>query len=136
MSVLTLEIVTPTRQVLKDQVEEVYAPGALGEFGILPQHTPFLTLLGVGTLTYVKDRKKTRFVIQGGFAEVSRDHMIILTEACMRAEEIDLDRARKTLAETEKILLEMDASSPEYPETRERARRAAAEVAVAESADI
>jgi F-type H+-transporting ATPase subunit epsilon len=49
---LTLEVVTPEGLLLREEVDEVIAPGTLGYFGVLPGHTPFLSTLGVGELTY------------------------------------------------------------------------------------
>ena len=52
MATLKLEIVTPDRKVLSEDVEYVGAPGILGEFGVLPSHVPFLSALGIGNLHY------------------------------------------------------------------------------------
>ncbi|MDP3427900.1 MAG: F0F1 ATP synthase subunit epsilon [Humidesulfovibrio sp.] len=92
---LLLEIVTPDRKVLSQDVDYVGAPGALGEFGVLPNHIPFLSALGIGNL-YYKDAGKTHYVfVSGGFAEVSPDKVTILAEAAEMATDIDLERARK-----------------------------------------
>jgi len=82
---LLLEIVTPDRKVLSQDVDYVGAPGALGEFGVLPNHIPFLSALGIGNL-YYKDSGKTHYVfVSGGFAEVSPDKVTILAEAAEKA---------------------------------------------------
>jgi F-type H+-transporting ATPase subunit epsilon len=92
---LLLEIVTPDRKVLSQDVDYVGAPGALGEFGVLPNHIPFLSALGIGNL-YYKDEGKVHYVfVSGGFAEVSPDKVTILAEAAEKAAEIDSERARK-----------------------------------------
>lgn len=92
---LLLEIVTPDRKVLSQDVDYVGAPGAMGEFGVLPNHIPFLSALGVGNL-YYKDAGKTHYIfVSGGFAEVSPDKVTILAEAAEKAAEIDVERARK-----------------------------------------
>ncbi|HWR04438.1 MAG TPA: F0F1 ATP synthase subunit epsilon [Humidesulfovibrio sp.] len=92
---LLLEIVTPDRKVLSQDVDYVGAPGALGEFGVLPNHIPFLSALGIGNL-YYKDDGKTHYVfVSGGFAEVSPEKVTILAEAAEKAADIDLERARK-----------------------------------------
>ena len=92
---LLLEIVTPDRKVLSQDIDYVGAPGALGEFGVLPNHIPFLSALGVGNL-YYKDAGKTHYVfVSGGFAEVSPDKVTILAEAAEKAADIDVERARK-----------------------------------------
>ncbi|NJB68190.1 F-type H+-transporting ATPase subunit epsilon [Desulfobaculum xiamenense] len=91
---LHLEIVTPDRLVLSKEVEYVGAPGFEGEFGIMPNHIPFLSALRVGSL-YYKDGGKTFYVfVAGGFAEVSNNKVTILAEVAEIAAEIDVERAR------------------------------------------
>jgi F-type H+-transporting ATPase subunit epsilon len=90
---LTLEIVTPDRPVLKEQVDEVEVPGADGYFGVLPGHTPLLASLQVGELWYRKGAEKFYVSIAFGFAEVLPDRVIILARIAERAEEIDVERA-------------------------------------------
>lgn len=92
---LLLEVVTPERKVLSQEVDYVGAPGIEGEFGVLPDHVPFLSALGLGNL-YYKDGGKTHYVfVAGGFAEVGADRVTILAEVAERAAEIDIDRALK-----------------------------------------
>ena len=92
---LLLEIVTPDRKVLSQDVDYVGAPGAMGEFGVLPSHIPFLSALGIGNL-YYKEGGKTHYVfVSGGFAEVGPDKVTILAEAAEKAADIDMERARK-----------------------------------------
>jgi F-type H+-transporting ATPase subunit epsilon len=94
-SKLLLEIVTPDRKVLSQEVEYLGAPGIEGEFGVLPNHIPFLSALGVGNLHY-KDGGRNHYVfISGGFAEVGNNKVTVLAEVAEKAVEIDLDRARK-----------------------------------------
>ncbi len=81
MAKIQLEIVTPESNVLKDEVDEVVAPGALGEFGVLPGHTTLLAELGTGTLTYTKNGQAKSLQVSGGFAEVREDHVVILADS-------------------------------------------------------
>jgi F-type H+-transporting ATPase subunit epsilon len=90
---LTLEIVTPDRQILTDEVDEVEVPGADGYFGVLPGHTPLLASLQVGELWYRKGAEKSYLSIALGFAEVLPERVIILARIAERAEEIDVERA-------------------------------------------
>ncbi|MGE4293369.1 MAG: F0F1 ATP synthase subunit epsilon [Desulfovibrio sp.] len=92
---ILLEIVTPDRKVLSEDVEYVGAPGALGEFGVLPNHIPFLSALGIGNLYYKLGGKTYYVFVAGGFAEVSGTKMTVLAEVAEKASEIDIDRARK-----------------------------------------
>ncbi|WP_045218880.1 F0F1 ATP synthase subunit epsilon [Desulfonatronum thioautotrophicum] len=104
-----LEIVTPDRKLLSEDVEFVGAPGYNGEFGVLPDHAPFLSALGVGSLHYNKDGRKHWIFLSGGFAEVSSNKMSVLAEVAERAEEIDLERARKAKERAEKRMIEQKA---------------------------
>ncbi|WP_147819813.1 F0F1 ATP synthase subunit epsilon [Salidesulfovibrio onnuriiensis] len=96
-----LEIVTPDRKVLSEDVEYVGAPGALGEFGILPNHVPFLSALGIGNLYYKLGGKTYYVFVAGGFAEVSNNKCTILAEVAEMAHEIDVDRAKKAVDRAE-----------------------------------
>jgi len=74
---LTLEIATPTRQIVAETVDEVVAPGTEGYFGVLPGHAPFLTTLGVGEVTYRIGREEYHLAVAGGFAEVRNDTALV-----------------------------------------------------------
>ena len=90
---LELQIVTPERLLLKDQVDEVEIPGSEGYFGVLPGHTPMLASLQVGEMWYRKGQEKTYLSIAFGFAEVLPDRVTILAQLAERADEIDAERA-------------------------------------------
>jgi F-type H+-transporting ATPase subunit epsilon len=98
---LKLEIVTPDRKVLSEDVDYVGAPRILGEFGILPNHVPFLSALGIGNLHYKQNGKAYYIFVAGGFAEVSNNQITILAEVAELATEIDIDRAQKAKARAE-----------------------------------
>jgi F-type H+-transporting ATPase subunit epsilon len=99
-----LEVVTPEREVVRESVAEVQLPGLSGYLGILPGHTPLLTELGIGPLSYKKGPESGYIAIIGGFAEVLPERVTVLAEAAERSEEIDAARARADLAEAEKKL--------------------------------
>lgn len=101
---LTLEIVTPERLLVKEQVDEVEIPGADGYFGVLPGHTPLLATLQVGELWYRKGQEKTYLVIAFGFAEVLPDRVTILAQIAEKAEEVDVVRAQSAKARAEERL--------------------------------
>jgi len=90
---LTLEVVTPEGLLLREEVDDVVAPGELGYFGVLPGHTPFLTTLGAGEITYRVGPTRERLTCFWGFCEVLPDRVSILAEVGERAEQIDLARA-------------------------------------------
>lgn len=101
---LTLEVVTPEREVVRESVTEVQVPGLSGYLGILPGHTPLLTELGIGPLTYKKGATTGYIAIIGGLAEILPECVTILAEAAEKSEDIDAARARTDLAEAEKKL--------------------------------
>jgi len=101
---LALEIVTPDRAIVHEQVDEVQAPGADGYFGVLPGHTPMLALLQVGELWYRKGAEKSYLSVAGGAVEVKADRVIVLAQIAERAEEIDVDRALAAKQRAEKRL--------------------------------
>lgn len=90
---LKLDIITPTRTLVSDEVDEVTAPGSEGEFGVLPGHAPFLTTLQAGELSYRKGAETRYFAIIWGFADVHGDKVVVLAEKAETADEIDVDRA-------------------------------------------
>ena len=94
---LQLEVATPERELVREQVSDVQVPGKNGYMGILPGHAPLLGLLGIGTLTYTVDGKKRHLSVHKGFVEVLDDHVRVLADIAERAEEIDLERARRAL---------------------------------------
>ena len=94
---LELELVTPERQLIKEQVEEAQIPGKDGYLGVLPGHAPLLTELGTGFMYYVAGGRRWYFALHGGFAEVLPDRVRVLANAAERAEEIDVERARRAL---------------------------------------
>jgi|SRR5262245_58273730 len=101
---IELQIVTPERLLVHEQVDEVEVPGSAGYFGVLPGHTPLLASLAVGELWYRKGAEKTYLSIGFGFAEVLPDRVTILARLAERAEEIDLDRAEASRKRAEERL--------------------------------
>ncbi len=101
---ITLQIVTPERQLGDEHVDEVRVPGRDGQFGILPGHAPLLTELGTGMLSYTIGNVVSYLAIINGYAEVLPDRVIVLAETGERAEEIDVERAEKAKRRAEEHL--------------------------------
>jgi len=99
---IRLELVTPERMILSEDVEEVIAPGVEGDLGVLPEHAPLLTALRVGELGY-RTGKQMDYVaiVGGGFLEVNNNKVIVLADDAELGHEINLDEAieRKLKAE-------------------------------------
>ena len=101
---LKVELVTPYKKVLSEEVDEITATGALGEFGVLPGHAPFLTSLKIGELSYKKDGAFHHMALNWGYFEVENDKVTVLVETAERADEIDLERAKAALSRAESEL--------------------------------
>ncbi len=94
---IELQVVTPERHILSEEVDSLEMPGKDGYLGILPGHAPLITELGVGILTYHKGGETRLLTVMHGYAEVLPDRVIVLAETAERAEEIDVARARAAL---------------------------------------
>jgi F-type H+-transporting ATPase subunit epsilon len=109
---LKLEVVTPERQVISERVSEVQFPTAeRGYYGVLPGHTPVMTAVGDGLLTYVKDGQKHWLTVFGGFAEIGPDRLTLLARASETADMIDTDRAETARRRAEQRLAEHHADT-------------------------
>jgi len=102
---IDLEIATPERLLVKEQVSEIQIPGKDGYMGILPCHAALLSELGTGFLSYTIAGKRRILSIQGGFVEVLPDQVRILANVAVKAEEIDLERARQALQRAQSQLI-------------------------------
>jgi len=104
---IQLEVVTPEKTVVSEEVQIVVAPGVLGEFGVLVGHTPFLTTLKIGTVRYTDSTGKDRYVfVSGGFAEALPHKVTILAESAERRRDIDIERAKAALQRAQKRIEE------------------------------
>jgi F-type H+-transporting ATPase subunit epsilon len=116
---LLLELVTPDRAVVREEVDEVVVPGAEGYIGILPGHAPLLATLQVGELWYRIGQEKRVLAAAGGFVEVLPDRVTVLAQIAERAEEIDVARA-----EAAKKRAEARLAQPQPEDDLDRARYA------------
>jgi F-type H+-transporting ATPase subunit epsilon len=101
---LALEIVTPDRAVVHEQVDEVQIPGTEGYFGVLPGHAPLLALLQVGQFWYRRGTEKTYLSTGTGVVEVMPDRVIVLAQTAEKPDEIDVNRAKAALQRAEQRL--------------------------------
>ena len=100
------EIVTPEKTGYSEDVDYVSLPGLEGQMGIMPNHTPLLTVLRFGEVYIKKDGEESYFAVGGGFAEVQPDAVIVLADSADRADDIDLERAQAARANAEKLMEE------------------------------
>jgi F-type H+-transporting ATPase subunit epsilon len=111
---LRLEMVTPYKKVLSQEVDEIVAPGVIGEFGVLPGHTPMLTTLKIGELTYRQGAEYYHVAVNWGYVEVENDTVTVLVETAEPADEIDLDRAKLALGRAEEALKRLGPEDKEF----------------------
>lgn len=111
---LRLELVTPYKKALSEEVDEVTAPGTLGEFGILPGHTPLLTTLKIGELSYRRGGEIFHLAVNWGYVEVEDDKVTVLVETAEPADEIDLERARAAMGRAEEALRKLSSEDKDF----------------------
>jgi F-type H+-transporting ATPase subunit epsilon len=114
---LTLEIVTPDRSLVTEQVDEVQLPGSQGYIGVLPGHAPLLATLQVGELWYRIGQEKLYLAIAICFADVRPDRVTVLAQIAERAQDIDVARAQEAKRRAEERV-----ARPEKEMDFERAR--------------
>jgi len=108
-----LELATPTRQLVSEEVDEVVAPGSEGYFGVLSGHAAFLATLGSGEVVYRRGRDEVHLAVHGGFAEVTPERVIILAETAERPDEIDRTRAERARQRAEQRMTGRDPDGAE-----------------------
>ena len=123
-STIRLELVTPERLLLSEEVDEVVAPGYEGEFGVLPGHTQFLAILDIGVLWYRKEGAVKKIALGGGFAEVTHDRVVVLADTAERADEIDVERAQRARDRAETRLKELSLDDESYAKAYAELQRA------------
>ena len=105
MATFQLELVTPERVLLSEQVRHVRAPGIEGSFGVLAGHAPLMTALTVGLIKVDFENGDEEYIAtSGGFMEVRREKVIILADTAERADDIDLTRAEAAVAKAREQL--------------------------------
>jgi F-type H+-transporting ATPase subunit epsilon len=130
-SAIRLELVTPQRLLVSEEVDEVILPGYHGEFGVLPEHTEYLAILSIGVLRYRKGDETNRVAVGGGFAEVTPERVVVLADVAEKAEEIDVERARKAQERAEAALKELSMDDATYQKVYAALRRAIGRMAAA-----
>ncbi|MCA1958450.1 MAG: F0F1 ATP synthase subunit epsilon [Nitrospira sp.] len=99
-----LEVVTPEKLLLSQQVDEVIAPGLEGDFGVLPGHCHFLSMLRIGELRYRVGDQINHMAVLWGYAEVTPTRVTVMAEIAEKAEDIDVERATAKVEEAERRL--------------------------------
>jgi F-type H+-transporting ATPase subunit epsilon len=108
---IVIQLVTPNGVILDKQVDEVIAPGVMGEFGVLIGHTPMLTFIKPGIFSYLDEDRFTKIVVGSGFCEVLKDRVTVLVDLAYRAEEIDPSEAAEELDQIQRELEAVDSGA-------------------------
>jgi F-type H+-transporting ATPase subunit epsilon len=128
---LHLRVVTPERLLLDEEVDEVTAPGTEGEFGVLPNHTTFLSSLQPGRFLYEQGGQTHVMAISGGFAEVVNNTVTVLTDSAELASAINVERARAALQKATEALRTLTPPDPAFAETQAAWQRAQTRIEIA-----
>jgi len=128
---LTLELATPSRLAVSEQVDEVVVPGSEGYFGVLPGHAAFLATVGIGELTYRIGRDERHVAVSGGFCEVRNDKVIVLADSAELPEDIDRARAERARERAEQRLSGRSQDEVDYTRAAAALARAVTRLQVA-----
>ena len=131
MAKLTVEIVTPEKRILSVQADEAIVPGGKGLFGVRPGHTPFLSLMEPGPLTLIDAGRRESYFVAGGFVEVGNDKVLVLADGAEPVTGIDVDGARRRMAEAQERLKGLSAEDARFELEQATVRREAARIGAA-----
>lgn len=126
---LHLRILTPTGTVVDCPVKEVSATGLEGEFGVLAGHLPFLTALKIGpaVFTEAESFEPRYFALGSGYAEIYGSHITLFVDSAEEAAQIDVERAQRALARSQKelgSLAQLPIADPDYVRAHQAQMRA------------
>lgn len=133
---LQLDVITPERRLLSEQVDAATVPGLGGELGILPGHTPLISQLKTGVLSYTRGGETRRLLVSGGFVEVNEDRVSVLADLAEFPEEVDAARARLERDEAERRLAAFTGSPEELAEASAQLERAGARLQLASTSEV
>lgn len=128
---LKLQVVTPDRLVVSEEVAEVQVPGKNGYMGILPGHAPLLSELTIGEVSYRRGTSWEFLAVAWGFVEVLPHRVIVLAETSERAEDIDVDRAQAARQRAEARLARTGAEGIDIDRAQAALQRALIRLQVA-----
>ncbi len=114
MDKILCTIVTPEKVIASKEIDQVIAPGASGEFGILPNHVPFISILDIGVIKLLYENMQDKYVIGGGYLEFDNNSANILCDEVFSKNNITKEEASKALNELESKLKEETPNTPEY----------------------
>ena len=127
---LILEIITPTKVLLKEEVDEITLPTVTGEISILPNHVGLITKINPGEMVIRRDNKTDLFAITGGFLEIANNHVSILAEHAVHAQDIEVAKVEEAKLRAEKAMRDK-TNEKDYEELQTEIRRTVLELKVA-----
>jgi len=133
LGTLSLEVITPEGVLVSQEVDMVVVPGTEGEFGVLPGHINFLSGIVPGELRFYHDGAIEYMAVSSGFAEVSNNSVSIIIDAAEKADDIDLERARRA-RDRAKERMEKDKDPTDFLMAEVALKRAISRIKVAEKA--
>ncbi len=118
-----LHILTPQKEIFSGSVEQVTVTGAIGEFGVLPGHYPYITSVRPGALTFLAkgpqgEEQGHVYAVGHGFAQVAAEKVSIVVSSFENAEDIDVAAAKQALSEADQVLGEAEPESSEYADAQ------------------
>ena len=133
MEKLHLEVITPEKVIVNEDVESVVATGSLGEFGIFLEHIPFLSVIIPGELRYTSSDKTDFLAVTSGFAEVSNNKVSVLVDAAEKPHDIDLERSHRAKERAmERLAKDRGTEDIDFERAEAALKRAIARIKVAE----
>ena len=126
-----LEIATPERLVIREQVTEAQIPAEGGMIGVLPEHAPLISELGIGELTYSAGGAKKTLVVSNGWVEVLKNHVRVLADRAEKPSDIDVPRAQAALKRAEERLSKASSGEIDIARALNAMKRAQARIAAA-----
>ncbi|MEK7160185.1 MAG: ATP synthase F1 subunit epsilon [Patescibacteria group bacterium] len=127
---LILEIITPVKVVLKEEIDEITIPTINGEISILPNHIDLFTKITPGELIIKRNNKLEPFAIMGGFLEITNNHVNILADYAAHANDIEIAKVEEAKQRAEKAIKEKDKEI-NYEQLQDDIRRAALQLKIA-----
>jgi len=135
MKTFKLQVVATDASSLSEEVSLVVLPGEVGEFGVMAGHMSLLSTLKPGTMRVVKGQNRELYFLAGGFVEVNAASVIVLAEEYVKADEIDVEEAKKIKKQSEDLLAEKKEGT-DMKAAQHALARAEARLKVAEEAKL
>jgi F-type H+-transporting ATPase subunit epsilon len=108
---LQFSLVSPERELFTGEVDQVDVPGTEGDFGVLPLHAPFMAAIRTGAITVFNEGAQTKYMIQGGFADVTPDGLTVLAERATLLEDVDAESLSADIANAEQALIDAEGDA-------------------------